>query len=118
MDLRQGIRYTLSFIYPPAVALRMSIAPNYNYFHSKDHSNSCIILSADGSSFTEAILIDLYGHLAVWDHEVCTSACHYAVSIDGGGDVHKVNAVVQHYFWLNSTIQRRVGDRDPRFWLN
>jgi len=117
-DLRSGIRLYLTQFYPQGVALRMSAVINFNYHYSRDHQPKFILLTADGSTFTEAILLDLYARMSQQRKQIHTSVATYAVRLEGNVDVNELQALCWHYFWLDGLFQRFGGGDNEWYQLN
>lgn len=117
-DLRQGIRAFLTRFYPADVAMRMSLAPTYNYLFSKERSARCIILTAELPSGADTVLIDLYVRLQLRQCLIRTRMSAYSATLDGTLDHQRINAVWQHYFWMNGFFDRHLGIGRDRFFLN
>lgn len=116
-DLRRGIRLFLSRYYPSEVALRMACAPTYNYVFSRDRLSRCIMVTAEGWTQIDSVLIDLYGRLLTQKSEIRTRSATYSVALDGT-DQQRVHIVSAHYFWLNDFFVRREGSKNERHLLN
>ena len=74
-DLRRGIRVFLTQFYPLEVAMRMTMAPTYNWIFSKDRSERCIMLTSEFPSMADPVLIDLYARLQQRQSVIRTSRC-------------------------------------------
>lgn len=116
-DLRKGIRLFLSRYYPAEVALRMASAPTFNYLFTRDRLSRCIMVTAEGWTQVDSVLIDLYGRLLTQKSEIRSCRATYSVALDGT-DQQRVHIVSAHYFWLNDFFVRRDGSKNERHLLN
>lgn len=94
------------------------MAPTYNYFHSKDRSARCIVLTAELPSAADSVLMDIYVRVLHRQGIIRTRTNTYSADLDGTIDYQRVNAVWQHYFWLNSFFDRQRGVGRDRYLLN
>ncbi len=117
-DLKQGIRRFLTRYYPAEVALRMSMALTYNYLFAHNRMDKCILVTADGAMFSEAILLDLFAHLSQHQGQLRTALATYEVAIEGIVDAQRLHAITAHYFWTSSLFERHVRRNSERFLLN
>ncbi len=116
-DLRRGIRRFLMRYYPAEVALRMSML-NYNYLFAQNRRDKCILVTADGALFAEAILLDLFAHLSQHNGQLRTPLATYEVAIEGVVDAQRLHALTAHYFWTSSLFERHLRRVNERFLLN
>lgn len=116
-DLRRGIRMLLTRYYPAEVALRMS-ALTYNYLFAHNRRDKCILVTAEGAMFGEAVLIDLFAHLSQHNGQLRTPLATYEVAIEGVVDAQRLHAVTAHYFWISSLFERHLRRNNERFLLN
>lgn len=116
-DLRRGIRFFLSKYYPSEVAMRMATAPNYNYVFTRDRMSRCIMLTAEGWSQVDAVLIDMYARLLTAGSQISTRTCTYPVALDGT-EQHRAHLLSAHYFWTRDFFVRREGSKRDRHLLN
>lgn len=117
-DLRRGIRRFLSRYYPAEVALRLSMAPTYNYLVAHNRRDRCILLTADGGMFADAVLLDLFARLSQNCSQLRTPLTSYDVTIEGVVDAHRLQALSAHYFWTNNFFERHIGKSGERHLLN
>lgn len=117
-DLKRGIRRFLTRYYPAEVAMRFMMAPTYNYLFSHDRRDKCILLTADGGMFSEAVLFELFGRLSQQCNQLRTPLATYEVTIEGVVDAHRLQALSSHYFWTNSFFERHIERNGERYLLN
>lgn len=117
-DLRSGVRRFLCRYYPSEVAWRLSMAPTANYLFGHNRRDKCIILTADGELFAEAVLFELYARLSQHNSQLRTPLAIYEVAIEGVVDANRLQALSSHYFWTHTYFERHVGRAGERYHLN
>lgn len=98
--------------------MRLTMAPTYNYLFSHDRRDKCILLTADGGMFHEAVLFDLFARLSQQCNQLRTPLATYEVAIEGVVEAHRLQALSAHYFWTNSFFERHIGRSGERYLLN
>jgi hypothetical protein len=117
-DLKRGIRRFLTRYYPAEVALRLAMAPTYNYLFSHDRRDKCIVLTADGGIFSEAVLIEIFARLSQQCCQLRTPLATYEATIEGVVDAHRLQAISAHYLWTSSFFERHIGRAGERHLMN
>ncbi|MBK9148404.1 MAG: hypothetical protein IPM12_11395 [Flavobacteriales bacterium] len=93
-------------------------ALTYNYLFAHNRRDKCILVTAEGAMFGEAVLIDLFAHLSQHNGQLRTPLATYEVAIEGVVDAQRLHAVTAHYFWISSLFERHLRRNNERFLLN
>ena len=117
-DLRKGLRRMLTRYYPQEVCTRMAACATMNYWQSGNRKERCIMVTADGSPWVEAMLMMLYAHLSHRQCKLRTPMAEYTVSYDGMDDTDRMVALANHYLWLGEFFERHIGNKGERHSLN
>lgn len=117
-DLKQGLIRALCRWHPPATAVMMVEALNWNYMRSRNRSSRVILATADGSQMAECVIVDIYARLLQNKSRVSTAHAKYYVVLEGFADLQKVNFLTTHYFWLNTAFTSPDDQRGQRFLMN
>jgi len=117
-DLRRGIRTFLTRFYGSETAFRLSVSPNFNTLLNRRGKEKCILLTSDGSTIVEGMLMDLYARACLYECSIDTSIAKYIVSIEGCRNQFRLQSIAAHYFWLSHYFPPKVSRGRERHLMN
>ncbi len=96
----------------------MALSMNYNRHFPKDRSSNAIIVSAEGQSLAQSVIVDLYVRLLSTQGELHTANAVYTAAIYGDIDINDINIISNHYFWMSGCFKHKPDRSGERYLLN